>query len=100
MLGQELDALLEKQPKHMDGEGGNHFPPSTSIVHRLLGQWDGEVHCGGQFRHKQRCPVHKEHAELPHARAPETLLHAFSTTGLQFDFSNVVQRIIIAITVV
>lgn len=32
MLGQELAALLEKQPKQIDGEGGNHLPPSTPIA--------------------------------------------------------------------
>lgn len=31
MLGQELATPLEKQPKHIAGEGGNRFPPRTSI---------------------------------------------------------------------
>lgn len=32
MLGQELAGPLEKHPKHIDAEGGNRFPPSTSIA--------------------------------------------------------------------
>lgn len=86
MLGQELLAPPEKQPKHTAGEGGNHFPPGTSIAtdHQ-------EVIVKGNFR--QKCGAWFTRT----CRAPVTLLHAFSATN---NFSNVVQRIIIAITVV
>lgn len=86
MLGQELVEPLEKQSKHTAGEGENHFLPGTSVAtdhQEEIVKGNFRQKCGAWFTRTRRAPV--------------TLLHAFSATS---NFSNVVQRIIIAITVV
>lgn len=96
-LGQEFDAVLEKQPKYIHGES-TYFTSTTLIAIDREAEW-GYLQWRAiltQFV----VSVHKEYAELPLARAPVTFLCAFSFTRLQSDFSNVVQRIIITITVV
>lgn len=77
-LGQEFDAVLEKQPKYIHGE-------STYFTSTALVAIDREAEWGNlQWRAiltQFVVPVHKEYAELPLARAPVTFLCTLVSQG-------------------